>query len=216
MKSSIFTKLALGAVMALSMGLAACAKKGESSVRVAGRGGEVTTNSTCTTGASAIGRIYDKSSTANSFESKVKIFVSTTLPGTSFGNIDATGSQANGVFVTMNLRFDASGQIDKTSSKVLVQIRDSLVGTKDGETGKEIPPYEVQFTTAYAGSVNKANKTFTVTFQDSLGWIAFTGSYDATNAFGTVYFQNYSSVDNSPLTQQTMGSFWVPSCGLFN
>ncbi len=215
MKSSIFTKFALGAVMALSMGLAACAKKGDSSVRVAGRGGEVTTNSTCTTGASAIGRIYSTSNAA-AFEKAVKIFVSTTLPGTSFGSIDATGQSSNGVFVTMNLRFDASGNIDKTSSKVLVQIRDSFVGQIDPETKKEIPAYEVQFTSAYAGSVNKSNRTFTVTFQDNLGWIAFSGSYDASNAFGTVYFQNYSSVDNSPLTQQTMGSFWVPSCGLFN
>jgi hypothetical protein len=215
MKSSIFTKLALGAVMALSMGLAACAKKGESSARVAARGGELTTSSTCSTGASAVGRIYSTTN-ASSFESAVKIFVSTTLPGTSFGSIDATGQSSNGVFLTMNLRFDASGNIDKTSSKVLVQIRDSFVGQIDPETKKEIPAYEVQFTSAYAGNVNKNTKAFTVTFQDSLGWIAFSGTYDASNAWGTVYFQNYSSVDGSSLNQQTMGSFWVPSCGLFN
>jgi hypothetical protein len=215
MKTSILTKLALGAVMAMSMGMAACAKKGESSVRVAKRGGEITTSSTCSTGSSAIGRVYNTSN-ATAFESAVKIFVSTTLPGTSFGDIDATGQSSNGVFLTMNLKFNSAGQIDKTASKVLVQIKDSLVGITDKATGKEIPPYEVQFTSAYAGTLNQSAKTFTVTFQDNLGWIAFSGYYDNTNAWGTVYFQNYSSVDGSSLAQQTMGSFWVPSCGLFN
>ncbi|UYL07978.1 hypothetical protein B9G69_013080 [Bdellovibrio sp. SKB1291214] len=215
MKTSILTKLALGAVMALSMGLAACAKKGESSVRVAKRGGEITTSSTCSTGASSVGRIYNQSNQA-AFESAVKIFVSTTLPGTSFGSIDASGQSANGVFLTMNLRFDSSGKIDKSASKVLVQIKDSFVGQVDSATGKEIPAYEVQFVTAYAGTLNKSARTFNVTFQDNLGWIAFSGTYDNNNAWGNVYFQNYSSVDGSSLAQQTMGSFWVPSCGLFN
>ncbi|WP_413557166.1 hypothetical protein [Bdellovibrio sp. HCB209] len=211
MKSSIFTKLALGAVMAMSLGMAACAKKGESSVRVAGRGGNVTTSSTCSTGASAVGRIYGN---GNNFEQMVKIFVSTTLPGTSFGTIDSTGKTSNGVFLTANLRFDANGKVDKTSSKMLIQIRDSFVGQMDN--GKEIQPYEVQFTSAYDGTLNKNNRTFTITFQDELGWIALSGTYDNTNAWGTVYFQNYKTVDGSSTAQQTMGSFWVPSCGLFN
>ncbi|WP_413574618.1 hypothetical protein ACLVWU_10350 [Bdellovibrio sp. HCB290] len=215
MKTSILSKLTLGLVMALAMGLSACAKKGDSAIRTAKRGGEITTSSTCSTGASSIGRIYYPSNPTG-FETAVKIFVSTNLPGSAFGNIDASGKLANGVFLTMNLRFDANGTIDKANSKVLVQIRDSLVGTIDQSTGKEIPPYEVQFTSAYNGVLNKQTRKFTVTFEDQYGWIGFDGSYDNNNAMGTVYFKNYSSVDGSSLQQQVMGSFWVPACGLFN
>ncbi|WP_413581671.1 hypothetical protein [Bdellovibrio sp. HCB288] len=215
MKTSVLSKLTLGLVMALAMGLSACAKKGDSAVRVAKRGGEITTSSTCSTGASSIGRIYYPSN-QSAFEAAVKSFVSTNLPGSAFGSIDASGSAANGVFLTMNLRFDSAGQIDKANSKVLVQIRDSLVGTIDSATQKEIPAYEVQFTSAYNGVLNKSTRKFTVTFEDQYGWIGFDGYYDNNNAYGTVYFKNYSSVDGSSLQQQTMGSFWVPTCGLLN
>ncbi|MFM6927241.1 MAG: hypothetical protein ACKOX6_02190 [Bdellovibrio sp.] len=213
MKRSITNKMILGALMVLSMALTACNKKeAGSAVRVAGRGGSVVTSATCPSGQMATGRIYDPSN-SGSFESVVKIFVSATIAGSSFGTIDGSGAGEKGVFLTPSLQFDSAGNIVKTNSSILVKIVDSLVGTQSGD--HTIQPYEIQFTNAYSGTINKASRTFNVTFQDQYGYFQLSGSYDNSYASGAVIFQNYTSVDgSSTASAYRMGTFYVPTCGL--
>lgn len=203
MNTSFFSKTALGALVALSLGLTACAKKGDSAVRVAGRGGSVTTSATCSTGQSAVGSI-------SSTDAALKSFVSATLPGNSFGTITSAGA---GIDLTLGLKFDSSGTLVKDQSSILIAIRDSLVGTQPGD--HVIEPYEIQFTNAYSGTLNQNARSFTIVFQDTLGWIQLQGTYDGTTARGNVTFQNYSSVDGHSLQASTLGTFTVPVCGLF-
>ncbi|MGE5085367.1 MAG: hypothetical protein ACM3MG_03645 [Bacillota bacterium] len=213
MKRSLINKTVLGALMVLSMALTACGKKDAgSAVRVAGRGGSVVTSATCSSGQMATGRIYDPSN-SGSFESVVKIFVSATIAGSSFGTIDGSGSGTNGVFLTPSLQFDSAGNIVKTNSSILIKIVDSYVGMPSGD--HTIQPYEIQFTNAYSGTIDKASRTFNVTFQDQYGYIQLSGSYDNSYASGTVNFQNYTSVDGSSTgSAYRMGTFYVPTCGL--
>lgn len=213
MKNSLINKTVLSALMVLSMALTACNKKDEgSAVRVAGRGGSVVTSATCSSGQMATGRIYDPTN-SGSFESVVKVFLSATIAGSNFGRIDGTGTSNNGVFLTPSLQFDGTGNIVKTNSTMLIKIVDSLVGTQSGD--HTIQPYEVQFTNAYSGTINKTSRTFNVTFQDQYGYIQLSGSYDNNYASGTVIFQNYTSVDGTATgSAYRMGTFYVPVCGL--
>ena len=140
MKQSFFSKLILTAVMALSLGLAACAKKGDSSVRVAGRGGVVangtTNNATCNNGSQ--GNVTF--TPANS--QMVLTFVSATIDPASFGSICR-------VNMTSNLSFDSNGYLQAGSS-LLLQVVDSYVGTQ--YNGHTIQPYEIQFANAVSGA----------------------------------------------------------------
>ena len=213
MKNSLINKMILGALMALSMALTACNKKeAGSAVRVAGRGGSVVTAATCASGQTAVGRIYEPEPAYRPyFEPAVKIFLSTTMAQSQFGTIDPLGQGSNGVFLTPSLKFDSAGNIVVIDSSILIAVVDSrAILEKD-----TVKPYEVQFKTAYSGNLNRNTREFTVVFSDQFGWIRLSGKYNDSYASGEVSFQNWSSVDGSPInTTYRMGTFYVPTCGL--
>ncbi|MBO9668376.1 MAG: hypothetical protein J7501_16375 [Bdellovibrio sp.] len=205
MNQSIFTKTILGALLMISMGLTACAKKDSAAAKVAGRGGSITTSATCSSGQAATGYV-----TSSNLEQATKILVTATLPASSFGRI-----QQDGVKMTLNLKANSAGQVS-TAASVLFEITDSFVGQTDN--GKVIQPYNIELKSVVSGSVNTSSRTFNVVFQDEYGVMQIQGSYNNSLATGAVVFQNYKSVDTSVAANQvvTLGTFKIPSCSLFN
>lgn len=208
MKQSILSQLLLGALLTISLGMAACAKKDSSSdVRVAGRGGVVATattsglpanTATCNNGQTGTGSLQ---TTTNA----VLALVSATIDPQSFGTICRTNFSAS-------LRFDSAGNVVNSGSTVLIQIVDSWVGQV--YNGKTIQAYEVQFANAVSGTYNRSAGSFDVTFKDDYGYFKISGQVTGATATGTVYFQNDVAVTGYQPVAGTLGTFSIPAATL--
>lgn len=204
-------------LVALSFSMFACAKKNDSSVRLA-RGSAVgvsqnNTNgvSTCSNTSMDWGRIYDLNGAAQ-FEAQVKGFVSATLDPQSFGAISGDINASTGIDFKGSFKFDAQGALESTSSSVEIKIIDSYVNLIfDGEV---VEPYVVQFTQAQSGRLDRATGKFTVTFQDSFGAIVFQGVVADQMAEGTVTYQNTKAVAGSTIASGNLGQFKSYACAL--
>lgn len=214
----------LGVLTGSFLGLSACAKNEGSAVRVAGRQGTVNSGVTpqgshqCTSGQTTTGKIFDTSGDSFRFESQVKSFVSATMNPQEFGTISGVITDKTGVDMVASFTFDSSGQLVTSQSAVLIKIFDSYVGqTYNGET---VPPYTIQFSTANSGSIDRANRQFTVKFVDSYGEIVFQGRYDNSSANGvaegTVSYTNYTAVSGFSPASGTLGSFRSYTCALIS
>lgn len=207
MKQSILSKMFLGAVLALSLGMAACAKKDGGSVRTAPRGGlvqnNVPNNATCTSGTgTGTLQVTDVNS--------VMDLVSATISPTSFSNVCKVNFSAA-------FKFDSAGNIVNSSSSVLFQIVDGWVGQV--VDGKTIAPYEIQFANAYSGSYNRSTGIVQAIFVDNYGGLLVYGQVNGANVTGTVYFYNNTAVSGytptSGLNQwATLGQFSIPAATL--
>ncbi len=207
MKQSIFSKILLGAILAGSLGMTACAKKDGSSVRVAGRGGVVTSGNgtttpgntaTCSNGQTGTGSLQASNSA-------ILALVSATISPESFQGICRTNFSAT-------LKFDSSGNVVSSGSTILIQIVDQLVGTV--YQGKTIQAYEIQFANAASGMYNRNAGSFQVTFADSYGSFVIAGQVNGATATGTVYFNNTVAVDGYQPVGGTLGTFSIPTATL--
>lgn len=210
MKQSIFTKMIFGAIMALSLGMTACAKKDGSSVRVAARGGAVNANSAPSDAASCNNSVAGTGQ-LNASSNAVLALVSATISPQSFGTICRTNFSAA-------LKFDSSGNIVSSGSTVFIQIVDSWVGQATTE-GKTIKPYEIQFSNASSGVYNRSSGGFQAVFTDEYGSFAITGTVSGATATGTVLFNNKVAVSGySPVpgdnSWATLGTFSIPTSAL--
>ncbi len=218
MKQSFFNKLMMGALVVIGLSLSACAKKDGGAVRVAGRTTSTGTGisqgnipNTCANANMTVGKIYDPYNSPN-FEAQVKGFVSATLDPQSLGTISGNINDRTGIDMIGSFQFDSAGKLVAASSKVLIKIFDSYVGQV--YNGQTIAPYQVEFSQAKEGMIDRTTRQFQVKFQDGYGEITFQGTFDSTVAQGTVYYQNYTAVSGSQPAQGTLGAFRAYTCAL--
>jgi hypothetical protein len=215
MKKSFLKQTLMGSLLVGLLALTACGKKDNGSgVRVAGRSSSVTAQvtSTCSTGQSAVGRIWDNSTPSTSnFEVQVKNFVSATIDPTTLGSIQGYSNSSTGVNFTAKFQFDSNNQIIPASSSLNMIIYDQKVYDSPGTL-----PYSIQFSQAYSGSIDRNAGTVVVTFQDSYGSITFSGRYDGRILSGYVTYQNFTAVAGYSAASGTLGVFSIYQCGVFN
>lgn len=221
MTNSIFKNKMLGVLLLAALSLSACAKKDSSSVRVAGRstnsgttsgtGTTQGTTSSGTCGAQSAGKIFDKYA-ASSFETQVKNFVSATLDPQSLGTVSGNINDRTGVDLFATFKFDSAGSLVAAESNMLIKIFDSYANQV--YNGQVIKPYEVSFSQASEGMIDRNTRQFQVKFRDGYGEIIFQGAYDNSIAEGTVYYQNYTAVNGYQPTSGTLGSFRMYACSL--
>lgn len=217
MGQAFFNKMILGVLVALALSMSACGKKDSSAVRMAGRGtsvgvsqGNVITPA-CSSTSMAWGKIFDENSSPQ-FESQVKSFVSATLDPQSLGAISGNINDKTGIDFTGAFVFDSQGKLVLESSRVLIKIFDSLVGQVS--EGQAIVPYEVEFTAASEGSIDRTTRQFNVKFRDAYGEILFQGTYNNQDVYGVVTYRNSTAVSGYQASQGTLGSFRAHTCAL--
>lgn len=227
----------------LGLGLSGCTKRESSDRVVSARGTAVTGGTTnpgtggtsttptdglfvekCSNGSSAVGYVYDGGvpTTGESFRDRVAGLVSASLDPQQLGDISGEEGGVTGIDFRLRLKSDGQGGIVATASHMQFMIFDSLVGQLDS-AGAQIVPYEITMTKTgdvqnrveVSGNVDQANRTFTVTFRDDYGNISLQGRWDGSVARGTITFENFRSYDNSTPRSGMLGSFAVPTCGLF-
>lgn len=215
MNTSFLNKSVMGILVLAALTLSACAKKEDSFGRTADRTGNGITQANqtvnCQNASQAWGKIYDQNNSAN-FETQVKAFVSATLDPNSLGSIsgninDATGVDFNGLF-----KFDSAGKLIPESSSITIRIFDSYV--KQVIDGKTVQPYDVTFTQAKSGTINRNTRQINVLFEDEYGSITITGTYDGQIVQGTVAFRNSVAVTGYTPQSGTLGSFRNYQCAM--
>ncbi len=215
MKTSFFNKSVMGILVVAALTLSACAKKEDSFGRTADRTGNGITSANqtvnCPSASYAWGKIFDQNNSAN-FETQVKAFVSTNMDPNSLGSIsgninDATGVDFNGLF-----KFDSSGNLVADSSSITIRIFDSY--TKQVVNGQTVQPYDVTFSKAKSGTINRSSRQINVVFEDEYGSITITGTYNGQTVEGTVAFKNYKAVSGYTAQSGTLGSFRNYQCAM--
>lgn len=216
MKTSFIKKSVMGVLVLTALSLAACAKKDDSaSGRSANRqnsAGIAPTQNSCAAGTQLEGKIYDaQASYGSNFEQQVKAFVSATLEPDALGTISGNISDATGVDFTASFPFDSNNQLIADSASITIKIFDSYA--KQTYNGQVVPPYEVSFSKAKSGTIDRHSRRISVVFEDDYGSITFDGTYDNTYVRGTVSFNNYKSVSGSPQAGE-LGDFMIFQCAM--
>ncbi|KYG65391.1 hypothetical protein AZI87_12650 [Bdellovibrio bacteriovorus] len=216
MKTSFFNKSVMGILVLVALSLSACAKKESSATRVAGRSNTPAVTqpnavNSCGNASMNVGKIYDYYN-SGSFESQVKSFISATLDPQTLGTISGNINDKTGIDFFGAFKFDSSGNLVAGSSTVLIKIFDSYAG--QSYNGQVIQPYQVEFSAAASGTINRNTRQFTVKFSDSYGDIVFQGQYDGTLAQGNVTYQNRTAVNGYSPASGTLGQFKAYTCAL--
>ena len=197
--------------------LSACAKKDDSaSGRITTRGGNgsgIVAQNTCGNTAQAVGKIYDSQSYGSRFEEQVKAFVSATLDPEALGTISGGIADATGVDFTASFPFDSNNQLIAAQASISIKIFDSYAKTT--YNGQVVPPYEVAFTQAKSGTINRNTRQINVVFEDEFGSITINGTFDGNMVTGKVSFNNYKSVKGSPQSGQ-LGDFKIYQCAMIH
>lgn len=151
------------------------------------------------------------------FNTRVQALMSATLPRSEMGIVDPLAGQKTGVMfqgaVRANLNNGIISNTDLATASLRLVIWDSLAGTKDKD-GKIIPEYPIDMIGASA--VQAGPNSFNITFADNYGTIQFIGNVIGARFEGTVWFQNWVSVDAGlPLARQELGKFSIIACDFF-
>lgn len=156
------------------------------------------------------GQVYS----SKSFKERVGDLVSATLDPQEIGEISGT-KDGSGTYVRIEayLKFDSSGNVITNSSTLNLSVYDSYVGQViDGQT---VMAYPINFSTATSGQVNKAQKTFTITFQDNYGSITLSGTYTTSGSVsGKLSFANSKAFDGSAPRSGVLGAIKLNNCAL--
>lgn len=169
-------------------------------------------SSTCTNGASKIGTIYDSSSSATSFEERVKALLSATVAYSDIGQISSGPSDSTGIRFSGVIKLDQNGNVVPAQTSMSIRVYDSYVLNGQGDA---IP---IDFTSAKGaqiqGQFNLSTGAGYVSFTDNYGVVRFDGKLDAQNFSGTVQFQNSTNVNGGAGASGTLGQFYVARCGI--
>lgn len=223
MKTSFLSKSVMGMLVLAALTLSACAKKDDSaSGRVATRGGNgsgIVAQNTCANPAQAqaVGKIFDSQSYGSRFEEQVKAFVSATLDPEALGTISGNINDKTGIDFSASFPFDSNNQLIASEASISIKIFDSYA--KEPYNGQVIPPYEVAFSQAKSGTINRNTRQINVVFEDEYGSITFAGQYGVMEGsqgpfvVGKVSFNNYKSVKGSPQSGQ-LGDFKIYDCAM--
>lgn len=218
MKQFFSNNKLMGALVLVVLSLSACAKKDGASVASAGRATATGTTSQVTQtvqnacGSNIKGRIYDPAGSAN-FERQVKGLLSASIDPSSFGTISGNvNDPTTGVDVYASIKFDYIGAIVAAESTLQIKVFDSYVGQV--VDGKVIREFDITFSKAASGQINRNTRQFQATFTDEYGDVILSGAYNDSIAQGTVYYQNRQSVSSSYPSNGTLGTFTIPTCFL--
>lgn len=230
----MFQLVALAAMVA---GLTACGSSSGSgnktAVRLTGARGATVGQSvnfaTSCNGASAVGQVIDSSSygAVGTFQDRVAGLVSASLDPSNMGTVDGTLNSTTGTGVDLYMHLQMNGNsLAVAGSGVRLMIYDSFVGQTD-DSGAVIQPYSITVP-AKQGSVDTANHTFTMVFQDVpvatnsgatptiYGTISVTGTWTPNGtATGRIDYQNLVNITGGTPAQGNLGAFVMPACGLF-
>lgn len=170
----------------------------------------------CSNGQSAVGAIFESSTTqiGGSFRDRVGGLVSATMDPSKFGEISGQYGAQTGIDLRLRLIQQGTGMIDSTQSRIQLVIYDSLVGQSNG-SGGTYQPYPITITGSATGQINQASRQFQVAFSDNYGTIQVTGTWDQTQASGTVVYQNKTHFSGGMPASATLGAFVFPACALF-
>ncbi|MEN0057387.1 MAG: hypothetical protein AAGB31_01025 [Bdellovibrio sp.] len=194
------------------LALSGCGKIDNQGTQVAAQSvGQSGSSSTCATGTTTVGKIYDASGSSQ-FETQVKGFVSATLDPQSLGTISGDINSSTGIDFSGAFTFDSSGNLVTASSSLLIKIFDSYVGQV--YSGETVEPYVIEFSSASSGTINRSTGVFSVVFQDSYGSITFSGTVRNQQASGTVSYQNFTAVSGYSVSSGALGDFLIYTCAL--
>lgn len=225
---NIFVKSILALFMGMFLMLTSCAKKNSSAQNRAGvapRGDAATAGTAtlgvnkCANGTHTTGRIYNDTA-GTAFRTAWLDFFSAIFAENQFGDISGSStSTETGVNFELKLKI-VNNQIEKAQSSLMMEVRDTLVNTKNTETGEIIQPIKMSFPSAESATITGSSTAggtgeFTVTFADKYGKISIRGNYNQTQSQGTVTFTNTVHYNNESPRSGTLGTFTQNSCGLF-
>lgn len=211
MKDLNFLRWVLGGVLGLSLMMTACGKKNDNKMN----GNSNTVNgwtsiygNSCSTGASAIGMIYDDGTIGN-FQGQVMGYVSSFMDPNTLGSVSgATNSTGTGIDFKGKLVF-SNNQIVAASSGLDIHITDSY--TTQGEKPLPSASYVGK---AISGTLDPNSRTFKVLFQDKYGYVQISGTYDGSFVTGLIQYQNTIAYPGYSPQSGTLGKFKITQCGL--
>ena len=165
--------------------------------------------STCTSGQSTVGTIYDASSNySTTFEQNVKGFLSATTAPSDVGTISsAPNDPSSGVRFQAAIKLDSSGRVVLASSKISIKVYDSFF------LNQGFDPITVAINAASAGQFNLQTGVGSVTFKDNYGEVRFDGKVTNGYLVGNVSYTNYTTVvENAAPSSGQLGQFAVLTC----
>lgn len=214
------------AAFGLAAALAACGSRsdsGRTNIRTATGPGSLLGVSTsgfldkCSGGQSAVGAVYDDGSTGGfggSFRDRVGGLVSATMDPSKFGEVSGQYGAQTGIDLRLRLIQMGTGQVDSAQSRIQLVIYDSMVG-QPNSSGGTIQPYPITISGSATGMINQSTRQFQVSFTDQYGTLQINGTWDQTQAKGTVVFQNKAHFSGGMPASGTLGVFVFPTCALF-
>ena len=148
----------------------------------------------------------------NQFQNMISELVRPQIDPKYVGRVNLQTGIVMEAFVALN---KINGAVIPSQSRVVLQILDEYVGTKDPESGATINP----ITMILPGT----NGTYTsggvrMTFSDCAGSIEIQGGVSGAQFSGNVFFTNSRSADCKTTlpgagTRHFLGTFTVPACG---
>ena len=175
-----------------------------------GAGNDTVFQNQCASGQTAIGSIFDASSSYSpTFEQNIKSFLSATTLAADVGTISSSPVDVTtGVRFQAVIKLDQGGRVVLESSKIAIKIYDSFVASQN------IDPISVTINTASEGQFNLQTGVGSVTYKDSYGEIQLEGQ--VLNGFfkGSASYTNYKTVvENASASSGQMGQFAIATCG---
>lgn len=166
-------------------------------------------SSTCSTGQSAVGTIYDATfSSTTSFENRVKLFLSATTLPEDIGTISSGPSDSTGVRFQGVIKLDQSGNVVLNQSRIAIKVYDSFVNG-------DMQPIPVNINSAFSGQFNLQTGQGSIVFKDSYGEIRFDGIIDSQYFRGNISYTNYTTVvSGSSPASGPLGQFYIATCGV--
>jgi hypothetical protein len=177
-----------------------------------GTGGVIQNN--CQAGQSAVGAIYDPTGFSNgstqSFEERVKLFLSATVISSEVGTISNGASDSTGVRFQGAIKLDSSGRVVLNQSKIAIKVYDSF--TAQDST---VAPIPVNINAASSGQFNLQTGVGYVVFKDQYGEIRLDGRIDSQYFQGNISYTNFVNVnEGAAAATGYLGQFYVATCGM--
>lgn len=168
----------------------------------------------CQAGQSSLGAIYDSTGYSNgstqSFEERVKLFLSATVVSSEIGTISNGYNDSTGVRFQGAIKLDSTGRVVLNQSKIAIKVYDSFVAQDSS-----ISPIPVNINAASSGQFNLQTGVGYVVFKDQYGEIRLEGKIDSQYFSGNVSYTNLQTVnEGASAAAGYLGQFYIASCGM--